>query len=550
MEKDIRRIHQTDDERNSSRAQSTVSGPDCMHHDRGNQNHTENQEQDMKKLRCGNDDLRELHSPHKQRHGGDQDEQPVMLREYITEKQILDFSETHIRHGIILRKKLHNFICIRFLFGFSAENPQELRRKCLTVRIKRAVLFRDQRRIAVFCRKLHFLSPFGECLAAEHFQIAFQCMHKNLIVFQIILRQIILHLFRPLSVFRSKLPQQRAIEILVVRAVPKTFRRIQAACPQLMQHRDRLHCLSRRLRFRFLLCFRQICHKRFPQHLPQDAFQIDQLDRLADEAVKACRKEGFPRRADRIGRQRNNRDLSIILVGTDALQRLNAVHAGHHMIHKHNVKAAFTAKLNCLRAGACGRNLHAIALKNILCNGQIHRFVVHDQCADTREADPFIQRVQIVLRIEDRSDREAVERLGHDPRAGAFRQPEVIVCHHNRDDFLRDRLNQLRCRFIFLLRDKQMCQLHGGQQLFQIGNIVHAVHLHAEAPDDIVNHHVVVFAHIRICVLVQMQKRTETELFRFRNRHAARGLYDLLRQADCHRGALPRLAADPDKAAE
>ena len=59
-----------------------------------------------------------------------------------------------------------------------------------------------------------------------------------------------------------------------------------------------------------------------------------------------------------------------------------------------------------------------------------------------------------------------------------------------------------------------MRQLYGSKQLFQIRGIVYAVHLHAEALDDIVDHHVIVFAHIGIRVLVQMQEGTETELVR------------------------------------
>ena len=95
-----------------------------------------------------------------------------------------------------------------------------------------------------------------------------------------------------------------------------------------------------------------------------------------------------------------------------------------------------------------------------------------------------------------------------------------------------------------------MRQMYAAAQEFQVLCIVNAVHLDAEALNDIKYHGVVVVSYSRMVVLLEMQERTETEFLGRCNRHAAQRIHNLLRDTYIYCRADVGFALDRHEAAK
>ena len=78
-----------------------------------------------------------------------------------------------------------------------------------------------------------------------------------------------------------------------------------------------------------------------------------------------------------ICRQRVNRQIRMRLA--DPVDRLNTVHARHHMVKKHDIEAVILDLFQAFLTAVCRRDEHFCPCKQPLDHRQIHRRVIYDQ---------------------------------------------------------------------------------------------------------------------------------------------------------------------------
>ena len=194
-----------------------------------------------------------------------------------------------------------------------------------------------------------------------------------------------------LGILLGKHLQHLPIKLFLVRAVFHSQLHVEPVPRQLFKKRTRiavrpvlmLRRLFGRIRIRFMgiriLRNGTIPDTVFGKRLAQYPFKHGTFNRFRNKLRKAFVPEHFPRAADRICRQGNDRKILIlpVLDFPDMAQRFHAVKAGHHMIQENNIIRICFTPFHCLPSAQAGIHLQPVAAQNPSCHHKVHFFIVH-----------------------------------------------------------------------------------------------------------------------------------------------------------------------------
>ena len=269
--------------------------------------------------------------------------------------------------------------------------------------------------------------------------------------------------------FGSELNQERLIKFKVIQAVLHTGIGVDTIGLEMLTKRERRHLRGRFFSQVFEIRFRLgkiidlfIGHHGLRQNLAHDAFEFIRFDRLTDESVKALRKEHLLGGTHGICGKCNDRRFSVLArhIRTDPLHGFDAIHAAHHVIHKYDIERHFPADIDRFLSGKHCRYFHTVVSEDALSDDQVHRLVINDQrfyaLAYHSEAGCLFV---VDTRIEDRDDREAVERLLHDTGIRTRCRFEVTVGDDDNDHVFGIFFDQFDVGSVLFFRHEQVCHM-------------------------------------------------------------------------------------------